>query len=269
MVATFPDSNSARTSTRTPQLPYLKPCSPAPGIARGIATGMATDPAPDGTTTDSLNLPPRLNKRRQRLLALLWGTAQAAAISLGLWASALPQTQPVAVEADPHVQLDDLWHTLGSKTLAQVLLAAKEQQTDAALAEAKQARLQARLQAQQLRLDAEAQAQTLTKQAAQQAREKTKDAVRHADLIALDATYIGAEQVIYAEAGADVSLKFAARIQCKDGRFGETAVAAPLDSRITPREVRNLAACFPSVETPAGKPIGQAGEWGVAFFQLK
>ena len=211
-------------------------------------------------------MPPRLNKRRQRLLALLWGTAQAAAISLGLWASALPQTQPVAVEADPLLaKLDDLWQTLGSKTLAQVLLAAKEQQTDAALAEAKQARLQARLQAQQLRLDAEAQAQTLTKQAAQQAREKTKDAVRHADLIALDATYIGAEQVIYAEAGADVSLKFAARIQCKDGRFGETAVAAPLDSRITPREVRNLAACFPSVETPAGKPIGQGRGVGRCF----
>jgi len=261
MVATFPDSNSTRTSTRTtPQLPYLKPCSPAPGIARGMTTDNTT-----ATTTDSLNFPPRLNKRRQRLLALLWGTAQAAAISLGLWASALPQKQPVAVEAAATHKTDDLWEALGSETLAQVLLTAKEQQTDAALAEAKQARLQA----QQLRLDAEARAQTLTTQAAQRAREKTKDAVRQADLIALDATYIGAEQVLYAQAGADVSLKFAARIQCKDGRFGETAIAAPLDSRISPREVRNLAACFPSVETPAGKPIGQAGEWGIAFFQLK
>jgi len=260
MVATFPDSNSTRTSTRTtPQLPYLKPCSPAPGIARGMATDNTT------ATTTSLNPPPRLNKRRQRLLTLLWGTAQAAAISLGLWASALPQTQPVAIEAAATHKTDDLWEALGSETLAQVLLAAKEQQTDDALAEAERARLQA----QQLRLDAEAQAQTLTMQAAHRAREKTKDAVRQADLIALDATYIGAEQVLYAQAGTDVSLKFTARIQCKDGRFGETAVAAPLDSRITPREVRNLAACFPSVETPAGKPIGQAGEWGVAFFQLK
>ena len=157
MVATFPDSNHSPTRT-TPQLPYLKPCSPAPGIARGMATDNTT------ATTTSLNPPPRLNKRRQRLLALLWGTAQAAAISLGLWASALPQTQPVAIEAAATHKTDDLWEALGSETLAQVLLAAKEQQTDDALAEAERARLQA----QQLRLDAEAQAQTLTMQAAQQ-----------------------------------------------------------------------------------------------------
>ena len=125
------------------------------------------------------------------------------------------------------------------------------------------------MQAQQLRLDAEARAKTLVEQAADQARQKTVTAVRQADAIALDASYIGAEQVIYATAGSDISLKFTARIQCKDGLFGETAVAAPADSRIAPREVRNLDTCYPSVETAAGKPIGKAGKWGVAFFKLE
>ena len=140
---------------------------------------------------------------------------------------------------------------------------AKQQQTEAALTAAEQERLQA----QQLRLDAEAEAKNLVDQAAEQARQKTVAAIRHADAIALDATYVGAEQVIYAEAGSDISLKFAARIQCKDGPFGETAVAAPVDSRIVPREVRNLAVCHPSPETAAGQPVGKAGEWGVAFFK--
>jgi hypothetical protein len=125
------------------------------------------------------------------------------------------------------------------------------------------------LQAQQLRLEAEAQAKNFTAQAAQQAQKTHVDAMRRADIVALDATYIGAEQVIHAEAGADITLKFTARIQCKDGSFGETAVAAPVDSRITPREIRNLAACYPSPETPAGKAIGQSGEWGVAFFKME
>ena len=251
MVATFPKPDSDRTL-----FPYLKSCKPAPGIAAAHVPEAIRDPFDCALPKSSSG---------QRLLSLLLGSAQAAAISLGLWISALPQALPVAVEAPLQQKSDDLWHTLGSEDLAQVLLAAKEKQTQAALAAAEQARLQA----QQLRLDAEARAKNLTTQAAEQARQKTIEAVRQADLIALDATYTGAEQVLYATAGDDVTLKFAARIQCKDGSFGETAVAAPLDSRITPREVRNLAVCYPSIQTPAGQPIGQAGEWGVAFFKLE
>ena len=249
VMATFPKTDTARTTL----FPYLTPCSPAPGI----------------TAAASLNRPAPLNKRHRRLLAWLCGTAQAAAIALGLWASALPQTQPIVevagAKAIAQQEREQLWDTLGSEALNQVLLEAKEKQTQAALAAAEQAKLQA----QQLRLDAEARAKNLTTQAAEQARQKTIEAVRQADLIALDATYNGAEQVIYATAGDDITLKFAARIQCKDGSFGETAVAAPVDSRITPREVRNLAICHPGIQTAAGKPIGQAGEWGVAFFKLE
>ena len=258
MVATFPDANA----TRTTLFPYLTPCSPAPGIA-----------AANVTTPDALNRPARLGKRRGRWLSLLCGAAQAAAIAAGLWASALPQAQPVAVKAAEQTSAhtaaqqsqDVLWDTLGSDALAQVLLAEQKKQTQAALSAAEQARLQA----QQLRLDAEARAQTLTTRAAEQARRKTVAAMRQADLIALDASYLGAEQVLYAEAGDDVTLKFAARIQCKDGSFGETAVVAPVDARIAAREVRNLAVCYPGGQTPAGQPIGQAGDWGVAFFKLE
>ena len=258
MVATFPDANA----TRTTLFPYLTPCSPAPGIA-----------AANVTSPDAFNRPARLGKRHGRWLSLLCGAAQAAAIAAGLWIPAQTQVQPVAVKAAvemtgqpaaTHAQ-DVLWDTLGSERLASVLLTAKVQQTQAALSAAEQERLQA----QQLRLDAEARAQTLTTQAAEQARRKTAAAMRQADLIALDASYLGAEQVLFAEAGDDVTLKFAARIQCKDGRFGETAVAAPVDSRIAAREVRNLAVCYPSEQTPAGQPIGQAGDWGVAFFKLE
>lgn len=254
MVATFSKPDSARTL-----FPYLKSCKPAPGIAAQVPEARR-DPF-------DYSLPK--SSSGQRLLSLLLGSAQAAAISLGLWVSALPQALPVvevvrAKAIAPQAQ-DQLWHTLGSKNLAQVLLAAKEKQTQAALAAAEQAKLQA----QQVRLDAEARAQNLTSQAAEQARKKIIEAVRQADLIALDATYNGAEQVIYATAGDDITLKFAARIQCKDGSFGETAVAAPVDSRITPREVRNLAVCYPSIQTPAGEAIGQAGDWGVAFFKLE
>lgn len=247
VMASFPNADT----TRTTLFPYLTPCSPAPGIAAAA----------------SLNRSVPLSKRHQRLIAWVCGTAQAAAIALGLWASALPQTQPVVevARAKAIAPRDQLWDTLGSEALNQVLLAAKEKQTQAALAAAEQEKLQA----QQLRLDAEAQAQNLTTQAAEQARQKTIEAVRQADLIALDATYIGAEQVLYAYVGDDITLKFAARIQCKDGSFGETAVAAPVDSRIIPREVRNLAVCYPSIQIPAGEPIGQAGEWGVAFFKLE
>jgi len=253
MVAIFPKDNASRSTL----FPCLKPCSPAPGIAPASAAA-----------TDLFSRPVRLRKSRRRWLSLIFGSVQAAALSFGLWTSALPQTAAVessllsqTTEQQPQ---NELWNTLGSDALAQTMLAVTKEQTEAALTAAEQERLQA----QQLRLDAEAKAQTLTTQAAEQARQKTVEAIRRADLINLDATYIGAEQVLYPQAGSDITLKFAARIQCKDGSFGETAVASPVDSRITPREVRNLAVCYPNPQADAGKPIGQAGEWGVAFFKL-
>ncbi|MEL7328535.1 MAG: hypothetical protein AAF171_01995 [Cyanobacteria bacterium P01_A01_bin.116] len=257
MVAIFPEPGD----TPKTLFKYLKRCQPtAPNIAFTTGNEAASDPF------DRLPLP---KNRRQRGLSLLLGCAQVAAIALGLWVSALPQRQTILAQTNGQTRTqqtqNDLWDTLGSEALAQGLLAEQEKQTATALTAAKQARLQA----QQLRLEAEAQAQTLTSQAAKQARQKTVEAIRRADLIALEATYIGAEQVLYTDTGDDITLKFAARIQCKDGSFGETAVAAPVDSRITPREVRNLASCYPSGETPAGEPIGQAGAWGVAFFQLE
>ena len=274
MVATFPnpDNSPAANSpaANSPNLfKYLKRCQPlAPDIASGATPNLST-----ASTGDPFDQPPPLSKRRRRVFSLLLGATQAAAISLGLWAAALPHSQlankPSTASAMVQQSQDDpqrrLWNALGSDALTQALQTAKQQQTEAALTAAEQQRLQA----QQLRLDAEAKAKMLVDQAADQARQKTVAAVRRADEIALDATYVGAEQVIYAEAGSDITLKFTARIQCKDGPFGETAVAAPADSRIVPREVRNLAVCHPSPETAAGKPIGQAGEWGVAFFKLE
>lgn len=250
MVAIFPKDNASRSTL----FPCLKPCSPAPGIA-------PASPA----ATDLFDHPVRLRKSRRRWLSLVFGSVQAAALSFGLWTSALPQTLTVeSLSPTTALPQDDLWNTLGSDALAQTMRAATKEQTEAALTAAEQERLQA----QQLRLDAEAKAQNLTTQASEQARQKTAEAIRLADLINLDATYIGAEQVLYPEAGSDITLKFAARIQCKDSSFGETAVASPVDSRIAPREVRNLRVCYPSPRTDAGKPIGQAGEWGVAFFKL-
>ena len=250
MVATFSNADIP-----VPLFSYLKPCQPAPGIANSPVS-----------QSDPFNAPlPPMNKR-QRILSLLLGTAHVAAVALGLWgatANALVPVEPspIAIQQPS----DGLWEALGSNELTQVLLAAKERKAQAALAEAERDRLQA----QQLRLDAEAQAQNLTARAATQARQTTVAAVRSAEAIALDASYVGAEQVLYAKADTDISLKFAARIQCKQGRFGETAVATPLDWRITSREVRNLALCYPNPKTAAGKPIGQAGEWGVAFFKLE
>ena len=250
MVAIFPKDNASRSTL----FPWLKPCLPAPGIA-------PASPA----ATDLFNHPVRLRKSRRRWLSLVFGSVQAAALSFGLWTSALPNTAAVEVPSQTTaLPQDDLWNTLGSDALAQTMLAATKEQTEAALTAAEQERLLS----QQLRLDAEAKARNLTAQAAEQARQTTVKAIHRADLINLDATYIGAEQVLYPETGSDITLKFAARIQCKDGSFGETAVAAPVDSRITPREVRNLAVCYPNPQTDAGKPIGQAGEWGVAFFKL-
>jgi hypothetical protein len=252
MVAVFPESQQSNL------FPYLKPCEPAPGIAKR-SSAISADP---------LDRPVCLSQRRGRLLSLLCGAAQASAISLSLWLPSLWQRE--AVVTVPAViteqqSSDALWTALGSDELAEVMLAAKEKQIAQTLNVAEQARLQA----QQLRIEAESQAKNLTVQAAEQARKTTVEALRQADVVALDATYVGAEQVIHAEAGADVTLKFAARIQCKDGSFGETAISTPKDSRIKPREVRNLAACYPQVETAAGEPIGQAGDWGVAFFKVE
>lgn len=252
MVATFPESDESKATL----FKYLKRYQPkVPHVAPDLAATAAGAPV-------VYALP--IKQRKQPYLSRLIGSAQIAVIALGFWVSALPL--PIALKTTPATTAppqNDLWHTLGSDTLAQALLAEQEKQTKAALAAAEQERLQA----QQLRLDAEAQAQNLTDSAANRVRRMTVEAVRQADLIALDATYIGAEQVLYAEAGNDITLKFTARIQCKEGAFGETAVATPVDPRIATREVRNLATCYPSVETAAGQPIGEAGEWGVAFFK--
>ena len=238
-----------------PMLPYLKPCQPAPGVASRLpAVDPFDDKPPDG--------------RRLRMLSLLLCTAHLAATAFGLWtwtpvSSVAVETQAKAVS--PSVSPSEgLWNALGSDELTRTISTAKREQTDATLAAAERDRLQA----QQLRLDAEARAKNLTDSAASQARQTTVEARRRADAIALDASYIGAEQVIYAEAGSEISLKFDARIQCKDGSFGETAVASPTDSRIVPREVRNLAVCYSSPQTAAGQPIGESGEWGVAFFEV-
>lgn len=253
MVAVFSEPHN-----QTTLFPYLKSCQPAPGIVNNFAL-----PA------DPLASPAKLTKRRGRLLNFLFGAAHAAAIGIGCWAPSLWQNKPVMIVASAETvgqQLEaDLWQSLGSDDLAEVLLAAKEQQTEERLAAAEQARLQA----QQLRISAEEQAENLVTDAANRARKTTLTAVRQADAVRLDATYVGAEQIIYAEAGDDITLKFAARVQCKEGSFGETATATPVDPRIVPREVRNLANCYPKAETAAGQSIGAAGEWGIAFFELK
>lgn len=251
MVATFPEPDDSGATL----FKYLKRCSPqAPNVAPASATATIADP---------FDRPPPLSKKRRRCLFLLFGAAQTAAVSLGLWTTTLPLAQPVAEEPVIQSASGELWNALGSDAVSQAIQTAQAQQTQSAIADAEQSRLQA----QQLRLDAEAQAQNLVDKAAEQARQQTVGAMRRADAIALDATYVGAEQVIYAKADTDISLKFAARIQCKEGSFGETAVATPIDSRITSREVRNLTVCYPSPETAAGKPIGKAGKWGVAFFK--
>ncbi|MEO1396103.1 MAG: hypothetical protein AAFV90_24660 [Cyanobacteria bacterium J06634_5] len=246
-------------------LPYLKPCQPASGIA--------TFPVETPTTSrgltpqgDRFDCPGKLSKRRGRWLGLLFGMTQAATIGLGLWMASLdalvPSSTPIVTM--PKVG-DELWQFVASEDFAKLQLAAKESALDKALAAAEHERLQA----QQLRLDAEAQATRLTDEAARHARDTTRAAMRQADWIHLETTYIGAEQIVYGNPGDTVTLKFAARIQCKDGGFGETAVASPVDARIEPREVRNLGECHPSPLTAAGEPVGEVGEWGVAFFKLE
>jgi hypothetical protein len=254
MVAVFPEPENQQNS-RTPLFGYLKPYSPTPGI---------TNESNEAPVTALCDQPLHVNKGRRRLLSLLCGAAQAAVIGLGLWMPSLGDQPPTPVEMAISPQTDDaLWNYLASEELTEAQLAAKEKQINEKLAAAEQARLQA----QQTQLNAETQAQNLTAAAVNRARQQTVEAVRQADLIRLDATYIGAEQVLYAEAGDEITLKFAARIQCEDGAFGETAVATPVDPRIAPREVRNLAVCFSSAQTAAGQPVGEAGEWGVAFLK--
>lgn len=260
MVAVFPDPDHQRP----PLFSCLKPCKPAPEITdRSISSLSISDP---------FNQSERLSKRRRRWLSLAFGAAHAAAIGLGLGLGLLSleqQQQPLIVtlpEKPTEQQAkDNLWHYLASDELTEALLANQERQVNETLAAAKQERLQA----QQLRIKAEEQAERLTADATNRAQETTVDALRRAEIIRLDATYIGAEQVIYAEPGDDVTLKFAAQIQCKDGSFGETAIAMPTDPRIAPREVRNLSDCFPSAEAAAGQAIGEVGKWGVGFFKME
>jgi hypothetical protein len=258
MVAVFPEPDAQKSNL----FPYLKPCQPAPGIAQQVNVPIVNA----HSVKDRFNRPAELSKNRGFWLSFVGGALQLTAIAQGLWLPSLWATAKVEPKpAVPTSSDERLWNALASEELADVLLAAKENQADENLAKAQQERLQA----QQLRIDAETRAYNLTEQAAERAKQTGIDAKRQADLVALDATYLGAEQVIHAQAGAAVTLKFAARIQCKDGSFGETAVSAPVDPRITPREIRNLAACYPSPETAAGEAIGQAGEWGVAFFKME
>mgnify|MGYP001800075968 FL=1 len=186
-------------------------------------------------------------------MALAFGATHALALGMGLWAASIEQPAPAAAMREVSAQ-ERLWSYLGSDAYTRDQLAGQ-------LAAAEQARLHA----QQLRINAEEEAENIVASAAQQARNAKKIAAQQAEAIRLDSTFIGAEQIIYGEAGDTVSLKFAARIQCKEGEFGETAVAQPLDWRISPREVRNLGTCFVSEQTPAGQPIGEIGEWGVGF----
>jgi hypothetical protein len=253
MVAVFPEPDAQQATLFS----YLRPCQPAPGIAQQVN---------DPRVEDLFNQPAGLSRKRKHWLSFVGGALQVTAIGLGLWLPSLWASSTVELKPAAQMSSDErLWNTLASDELAEVLLAAKEKQADENLAKAEQERLQA----QQLRIDAETRAYNLTEKAAERAKQTGIDAMRQADLVALEATYLGAEQVIHAKAGAAVTLKFAAQIQCKEGSFGETAMATPKDPRITPREVRNLAVCYPNAETAAGEPIGQVGDWGVAFFKME
>lgn len=250
---------------RATLFPYLRPCQPASGIVAAAAI-TATAPVADA---DALNCPAQLRPRRRRWLSLGFGAVQVAAISLGVWLSGLPQAQPVTsvapLKAAAQQAQTDLWQTLGSDALAQALLIAKAEQTEEALVAAKQDQLQA----QQLRLDAEAKARSLTDKAVEQVGQQLAQSVHYARLIAAEGTYVGAEQLLFPAEGASITLKFDARIQCRSDELGETAIAQPVDTRIARREVRNLALCHQSALTPAGQPIGEAGNLGVAFFKLE
>ena len=152
MVAILPAKRTTKAeaigeSVKTTALfPYLKPCSPAPGI---VATVKTTEASPKATLS-----PPTLSKRQRRWLALAFGLTHSVAIGLGLWVPSLWKRLPSGATVPPqqgtHEQLlqGQLWQALGEQALADTLVVAKEQQIDQQLAAAEQIRLQA----QQLRL---------------------------------------------------------------------------------------------------------------------
>ena len=196
----------------------------------------------------------RLGRWQRRWLAGAFAVGQSLAIALGF---SLPQLEQPAVTAAPDISREQqLWDALGSAELAQVTLATSLQQVE-----------RDRLLAQQVRIEAEEKAQSLITQAEQRAEQTTQAARADSEIIRKRASYAGAEQVIATSFGAAITLKFAARIECEAGEFGQTAVAYPLDSRIAVREVRNLSRCIASSQTPAGGAIGEAGDLGVAFFK--
>lgn len=209
----------------------------------------------DCATKQPCASPPHLSKWQRRWLAGTFGASQLLAIALGFGVSSLKP--PIPTEAPFISEEQRLWNSLGSSKLAQARLSGT-------LARAERERLQA----QQLRIDAEEKAQSLMAKAKSKAEQTTTEALFQSDMIRLDASYIGAEQVIYAPSGDAVTLKFAARIECKEREFGQTATAYPLDSRIAVREVRNLGKCFASRQTAAGSAIGEVGDFGIAFFKL-
>jgi hypothetical protein len=252
MVAVFPEPGSQTSNLFS----CLKPCQPAPGIAAQSRAPMVHDP---------FDQPANLSKRRRRWFSLACGALQVAAIGLGAWLPSAWASRAVDIQpVEPLSSEQQLWDVLASEEFAAALLAAKEQQVDAALADAEQARAHA----QQMRLEAEARATTLTQQAADMALAKTTAAQQQVARLALEASYVGAEQVTVDEPGTDIVLKFTAAIECKPGTFGQTAVATPVASRLAVREIRNLATCYSSPRTAAGQAIGQVGGWGVAFFKM-
>ena len=197
----------------------------------------------------------RLGKWQRVWLAGAFAVSQSLALTLGF---SLPQLeQPEQIPAAPDISKEQqLWDALGSVELAQATLAVSLQQAE-----------RDRLQAQQVRIEAEEKAQGLIAQAQKTAEQTTQAARADSEIIRKRASYAGAEQVIATSFGAAITLKFAARIECEAGEFGQTAVAYPLDSRIAVREVRNLSRCIASSQTPAGGAIGEAGDLGVAFFK--
>ena len=247
MVAIIPKQKKSKTL-----FPWLKPCKPGPNIAPAEITNTAPVE------------PVRLGKWPRRWLTGVFGLSQAISIGLGLWLPSALQKTAAEETAMPATEEQKLWNALGSTALSETLLLAKQKQIDEQLAIAQKETLQA----QQLRIDAEEKAQRLVADAKDRAGDMTAVAIRRANWIKIGATYAGAEQVIHADEGDEVTLKFAARVQCAPGPFGMTATATPIDTRIATREVRNLGHCFPSAETAAGEAIGEVGEWGVAFFKI-
>lgn len=245
MVAIIPKQKRAKTL-----FPWLKPCAPGPGVVPAEIAPVAA--------------PACLGKWQRRWLASAFGLTQAIALGLGLWLPSALHKTAAEESAMPVSAEQRLWDALGSAELDKTMLLAQQQQADQQLKLAQQEALQA----QQLRIDAEEKAQRLVAGAKDRAGDMTAVAIRRSNRIKLEATYVGAEQVIQADEGDEVTLKFTARVQCAPGSFGMTAIATPVDARIATREVRNLGRCFPSAEAAAGNAIGEVGEWGVAFFNI-